>query len=318
MRSTAFVLLVTLALGPTTSRANGPPERVVVRATGMCPRAVDVASALPALLQHHIVGTDSSEGAIEAKVHDGNETYDVRILGLSRRIPDASRDCGKRAQSAAVVIALALEPLSEPPEEHSPVTPLTDEPAIEKSSPPPRPFAVSKAQGHVNGETGTIFLVRFGLAFAFSPDRYGPAAGPRLGFGARSKAFSGSISGALLPAQGLNLDGGAPIGLTRYPMDLNAQYSVATPSSEVTLALGCALDMLLVGLADHASQSRLDVGPRAAIGFVYRDARVMPFVELDARWFPIDYRLILYPEGEVGRTPETYLGATVGLQLEKL
>ncbi len=156
-----------------------------------------------------------------------------------------------------------------------------------------------------------------GAKLALSPDGYGPAAGLHLGFTGRNERWVAAISGAMFTHHRLELTNSSTT-LTRYPFELRGGYVLGPSAWELTLLLGVAVDSLVLSGEEDTTHLRLDLGPTAAVSVAYRALKVKPFLELDVRWFPRDYKLIFLPDGEVGRTPDVYLGATAGLHLEIL
>lgn len=223
-----------------------------------------------------------------------------------REYADPSRDCERRAQFAAVFVAIAAgaDQVAASP---SPAAPPPIE--VVRAAPSEAPVAPAVARLHLDlGATADAVLG--GAASAIAPGLLF-----RIAFGHRP----------LVPVVGLGVSGpfdleAGGVGFRQWrataDVDLRAA-SHPTRRTRLFVELGAALEIL----ADRATTLSVDearvsfaVGPRAAAGLLLATRRRWsPFFLLHAAWFPGAPELFALPAGELGRAAPWDLGATAGV-----
>jgi hypothetical protein len=296
-----------IAAGRAAAQAE-PPEHVHVQvAPAACPSGALLEQKLRPLLgaQTSLV-VDGSPGASDergtATVQDLGDAYLVEVGGVSRELPDPGRDCTERARVAAVFIALNLNPESIAPPEPEPEPEL--EPAAE-----PAP------------EAGAQFGVRLSAeaAYASALERgaLGAGAGAWLDVGAfRFDAGAAALVGAeveLAARDGVN----GTVALTRIPFALSAAYLWRAGAFAFGPALGVGFDVLLLrgeGLERAQSELRLNPGALAAADLhVALAGSLSALLRVALHAYPRAYALAVDPQGQLGRTPRLWLGASLGV-----
>lgn len=295
--------------GPTLAHAEADATPLVeIHASGSCPGADRVAEQLNPLLRHHVATTRRETAPVRtAKIYDFGDAYLVRVDGVVRRIPDANRNCEERAQVAAVVVALTLEPAGaeSPPEKAPPPEPTS--PVEQEVTPAPQPQA---------DHPGSL-IISIAAKGLSTFEGFGPDFGPMIGAGWRARNWTLQLSGSVFPARAYDVTD-SKVTLARYGFDLRWGPSFRFSPVRIDTTLGLALDPIVITSEVFGTRTtRLDVGPSAALGLALDKWSVNPLLVLDARWFPRNYALLVLPEGEVGRTPSWYFGLSVGVQFNR-
>lgn len=285
---------------------------VRIESKGACPSAEQVEGQLRPLLRKYIIAPPDQLTRLDlVEVVDQGDEYVVRVLGTKREIPDTSRDCGERAQIAAVVVAITIEPAGS----SAPAEPVL---SPDKRPPPPEKTVVELDQPH---ETHTLhaqgWSAVLGVKTAIGFKNYGLDVGPLLGVNFLWSHLLLTASASLFPAQQIQVDG-STVALSRYAVDFGIGSALEFSSWQFRATAGAAFDPMVIA-SDYydTRQVRLDVGPTATVSVAYIGWRVDPFLALDVRWFPRDYQLWVNPRGEVGTTPQLYLGATAGIWIDQ-
>ncbi len=290
-----------VALGVLPGRAM-PPLRV--QSDGTCPSGEQVSAALDYLLKGGRSPSSSDRVApdLVLSVVDLGPRYQVSIGDQIREYVDGKRDCQERARVAAVFAAVSIEP----PEVTARVQP---------SALPPATAAPPHAH-HPRFEfrVGAVSDIPVQQAF-------------------RTVAWGGELRAVLTGHHwGLELGAGgqAPIDLAwgghqarmlRFPLDLSLRGALRGPRVTASAALGPAFAIFHLrgegaGVPVVDGGTRLDLGVRAAVSLqVLPDARVSPFLTLHLSLWPRPYSAMVDPIGQVGTTPQVWLGATLGFSL---
>lgn len=262
-----------------------------------------------------------------AVVHDQGAGYEVRFGDERRRYPGAARDCQKRAQIAAVFIALKLDPTrfeveptpaprsdaeapssdteNDPEPESEPVSEPERLPALPLPNTPRSPlrdwrFFGASLLGSVPVDRTDIYGPTLGMLFTGS-----------LGRGALGVALS---AGVTLPTSLQFPD--TTVDAVRLPLELTAAFRFGRDPWLFSSEAGLAVDIWrFQGIAPDADEQwRLMPGAVIKISSGYLGwGRVGPLVALSASAFPQEHRFILGPLGEVGQSNQLWIGAQVGV-----
>lgn len=281
----------------------------LIGGSGNCPS--------PALVWQHLLPLVPSQILVDRIHLLGGQGAPVQIadLGTSFRVTagshvreyaDLSRDCEKRAQFAAVFVAIAAgaDPTAAGPPPAAP-------PPIEavRAAPPEAPAAPAVARLHLDlGATADAVLG--GAASTIAPGLLF-----RIAFGHRP----------LVPVVGLGVSGpfdldagGVGFRQWRATADVDVR-AVNRPigRTRVFFELGAAIELLAdraTTLSIAQSQVSYAVGPRAAAGLLLATRRRWsPFFLIHAAWFPGAPELFALPAGDLGRAAPWDLGATAGV-----
>jgi hypothetical protein len=271
----------------------------------------------PALVWRHLLPLVPSQSSIDRIRSLGGPGAPVQIADLGpsfrvtagshvREYADLTRDCEKRAQFAAVFVAIAAgaDPMAASPPPASP-------PPIEavRAAPPEALATPTVARLHLD-LGGTADVVLGGAASALAPGLL-----LRIAFGHRP----------LVPVVGLGVSGpfdvdagGVGFRQWRATADVDVRAaSRATGRTRVFVELGAAIELLAAHattLSVAEAQSSYAVGPRAAAGLLLATRRRWsPFFLLHAAWFPGAPELFALPVGDLGRAAPWNLGATAGV-----
>lgn len=231
------------------------------------------------------------------EVADLGRRYRVSIAGESREYGDESRDCQERARAAAVFAAITLEP-----------------PEIETRAPEPTKVTVGPPR----------FRLLVGALLEAAPR----SAGDVFGFGGEARAaLTGRLWGAEIGVGAVSPAdirwGEARARILRLPTDWSLRATLYRSSwAELWATAGLALTFLNLegdgrNVATRSGGTRLDVGMRGALSLrLWPSAVVAPFVAIHASISPSPYVVVVDPGGEVGTTPSTWVGGTLGMSVE--
>jgi hypothetical protein len=243
-----------------------------------------------------LVGRERVEAARPAlTLEDLGDRYRVVVAGRAHDYADPARDCGKRAEIAAVFVGLTLWPLevAAPPEPPHPPPPPPPRTPVALDLAPWVGVAVAQGQGGPTRAAGA----RLGVAFLR----------PRLGFVAGV--------GAELPV-GLDLHG-VPVDEQRFPVDLGMRLHGATERVGLAFDLGGVASIVRAAPSGGASTTWLDAGARAAATVELfpgqRSGRPGYFLMIFAQMSPFARSLGLEPDGVVGHASWLRAGAALGV-----
>ena len=280
----------------------------LIGGSGSCPS--------PALVWQHLLPLVPSQILIDrihllggsgapVQIADLGPTFRVAAGSHLREYTDPSRDCEKRAQFAAVFVAIAAG--ADPMAASSPPA----RPSIEavRIAPPEPVAAQAVARLHLDlGATADAVL-------GGAASRIAPGLLFRIAFGYRP----------LVPVVGLGVSGpfdldagGVGFRQWRTTADVNVRAaSLPTARVRVFAELGATVEVLVdraTTLAVAQTQVSYAIGPRAAIGLLLATHRKWsPFFLLQAAWFPGAPELFALSAGDLGRAAPWNLGATAGI-----
>ena len=235
-----------------------------------------------------------------AQVVNLGAAFQVNVGDRSREYQDPNRDCVRRAQFAAVFIALMWRR----PELSAAAAPAPP-PAATAPPVPPTP-----APARARADLGATAATDLGSGSA----TVAPAATLRFGFGRRRLIPVAGLSGQL-PVDA-TLDG---VKTRRWSaaVDVDVRASLRTrgrAAAYVELGVaGARLSARALDLAAARSQTSYAFGPRVAAGVVLGRGRLSPFVLLAATWFPAPPSISALPNGVLGHTPAFSIGLTAGV-----
>ena len=304
-----------LAIGVTlahVAHAEPPSYLRVAGEESACPAPSQVATVLKRLLRRTEVTAEvGPAGSDDASIFDQGSQFRVTVAGQERSFVDPARGCAERAQHAAVFVALVLDPptIGEPPAEPATRTqaPIV-QPPPEQAPPPPPPSSAKPMQWDFT--LGGILLVA-------------PAANDR------STAVTGGAQLWVRGKRGFHVGFGA--GLLRgslefatasadawwIPLDIAAGFTTKNGASEVGAEFGPNASILsIIGrdLQQAHQQVRLEIGVRASAWFrFWFERKFAMYLSGDGVLRPVPYALQINPDGQVGRMPALWLGASMGL-----
>jgi hypothetical protein len=309
------------------AEASPPPEGaqplsaeppVAVTVSGTCPDGEAISQAIASIVSAKDLERFASSSKVE--VSDQGDTYRVSVnaqgIDRMRVYRDAARDCDHRARFAAVFIVLTLMPpdvlldaLPPPPPPPPPAPPAPPRPAVVLPPPPVPPRRVRLELSllvDVAPRSGLPPAVALGgeLRVAPGPRRLGPVGA--VGIAGGSIDF-GVVSATELRVP-FDLGVRAPL-ITRTVFDLVADVGVA----------GAVFRDTAANTPQPQSGTRLDLGARAAIvAHAGRlGDRLLGIAGVHAEVFPRPYDVTLTPQGTVGHTPAFWIGATLGLAVQR-
>jgi len=239
------------------------------------------------------------------QIVDLGTSFRVIAGARNRDFVEEARDCAKRAQFAAVFIAVvagANTTANAPPFQSAPANTGITAPAV-ISAPAPTPRA--------RLELGAVASAALGAGDA--------AAAPGLAF----RTALGRRR--FLPVAAVTVL--APLERTAGVVDIRqwqalADVSVRSPSHAIGRSrfygeLGATVELLVarpVDLVDARTEVSYAVGPRAAAGWMLETkGRLAPFLLIAAAWFPRPPDRFALPAGDLGRAPAWNIGATAGV-----
>ncbi len=284
------------------SAAPAPPA--LVSGASTCPAPDEVAQRLGELIptrpgDSHV--PPSPPAVAPAQIVDLGGAFQINVGDRSREYQDPNRDCARRAQFAAVFIALMWRR-----PEASAVAP----PAPPPVSPPVPVAPVAPPLPRAHAELGATAATDLGSGSA----TVAAAATLRFAFGRRRLAPVVGLGGQL-PVDA-NLDG---VSIRRWSAaaDLDVRASLSTRGRAVPYVelgvVGARVSARALNLAVARSQAAYAFGPRVAGGLILGHGRLSPFVLLAAQWFPAPPSISALPQGILGHTPAFSIGLTAGL-----
>ena len=301
---------VSAAAVATAAPAVGSEGPAQVDAIGTCPGQEAVAAALEPVLRRE----PAPPLSVAPRVIDLGDRFEVVAAGQRAQYVDPARDCRERARTAAVFIALALNPPelpSPPPEPLAPRAPAT----VEAAAPP------STVTG---GEAAASTWMAAGAAARIDGAWAGDApAQTILMVGGEIRGAVGRRGVALVATAGVLAPATArfeavPVRQQRFPCSLGVTATGGTAGGfQVAGDAAVVLAPFTLhgeGLQPGAATLRLDVGARLALAVRSPPVakRSIFFVEVHAEAFPRPYHLDVGPLGTIGTTSKLWLGAAVG------
>ena len=270
----------------------------------------------PALVWQHVLPLVASPTLVDrlrslsgpaapVQIVDLGPSFRVTVGSHVREYTEEARDCAKRAQFAAVFVAIAAGADPASATAHPPVSPPVDAVRASRTEVVAMPAVV---RVHLDlGATadaalgGVDSMIAPGLSF-------------RSAFGSRP----------LVPVVGLALSGPYELdadGVAFRQWQATADAGVRAAARPIGRArlygeIGAAVELLsdrATTLSVARTQLSYAVGPRAAAGLLLATrARVSPFFLIHVAWFPRAPELFALPAGDLGRAAGWNLGATAG------
>lgn len=206
----------------------------------------------------------------------------------------------ERARISAVFIALVLDPPLVADDRSPPVMP-----------PPTRASSTTPSEAP---ELAVFAGVTSGLALgAPASRRWG--LGPSLGVALGATSWEVGLNGALLTPFSLEFSKGS-VRLVRAPFDLSCRWVTSGYPLRMHFGVGVQTDLFHmsgVGFDRPEGSLRVGVGARGSVGvrhsFEWGWAGV---VEVSYAYFPRPYILEVSPARELGKTPSSWLGLSLG------
>ena len=239
------------------------------------------------------------------QIVDLDTSFLVRAGQRVREYRDETRDCAKRAQFAAVFVAIAAgaDPASVGASPAGPIGPEV------VRAPPAQPIAPPPARARL--DAGAVA----GMAFGGGDATIAPGLALRIGVG-QGPLIPVAALGVAGPADGNA--GGVAIRQLRGTADVGVR-SRSRPLGPLraTLELGAVLELLSArptNLTAPRAQISFALGPRAAVGLLLATrGRLSPFVLLDGAWFPRPPERFALPAGDLGRAAPWNVSAIAGV-----
>ncbi|HEX4405687.1 MAG TPA: hypothetical protein VH560_12705 [Polyangia bacterium] len=245
-------------------------------APGRCPDADVVWAGVTALVGAARLPPVDKRPTLQ--IDDLGARYRVAIAGRAREVVDETRDCGRRAQVAAVFVALTLAP---------PEGPAPDAPTPPPAPPlPPRlPVRLEAAPTLGANLLATPDRAAFvgGLArVALGGGRVAALAGVGATFGARADDAPGRVRERRVSA-----DAGARLGWRGRRIDAG-------------LDVEAVVGWLQIAPSGGASTGTLDVGGRLGGIVAFGHGRIMPILGFSIDISALPRALAFEPDGVVG------------------
>jgi hypothetical protein len=315
-----------MLLLPTGVAAQPAAPPVEVTAVGSCPAREAVVAALAP-----VAGTAARAGGTALpRVADLGDRFEVSAAGQRTQYVDPGRDCAERARTAAVFIALALNPPASDrraPPAAAPPPPPPVPPAV--AVPPPPPAPPQEPSESESSPAPTWMAVGIGgrvdgASLGDGPSPTALVAGAELRAAVGRRWVGGfAAAGILSPASGQF--GSVTVRQQRFPFSLGVTAVVGNPRDfRLAVDVGVALALLTLRgqkLASASSEARLDVGGRVAVGLRFPGlggGRIVAFTDVHAEFYPRPYQLDVDPLGAIGSTSRLWLGASMGAWWEGL
>jgi len=270
----------------------------------------------PALVWQHVLPLVAGPTLVDRLRSLGGPAAPVQIIDLGpsfrvtvgshvREYTEETGDCAKRAQFAAVFVAIAAGADPAPAIANPPVSPPVDAVRASRTEVVAAP-AVTRIHLDLGATAdaalgGVDSMIAPGLSF-------------RIAFGSRP----------FVPVVGLDLSGpyeldgdGLEFRQWQATADVGAR-AAARPIGRARLygEIGAAIELLSdrsTTLSVARTQFSYAVGPRAAAGLLLSTrGRLSPFFLIHAAWFPRAPELFALPAGDLGRAAAWSLGAAAG------
>lgn len=285
------------------------PHELTISGGSNCPEPEAVRAELLSLIPPSRLDAHLSTRAEALDVHldDLGGAYRVAASGRSRDHRDAARDCRRRAQVAALFVALIIDPAGAgmPVSEAAHSTP----PAAPAPTSPPPPARVASFRFELGAAAsaglGGAGAVQYGLALRF-------VLGRRVAL-----VIGGTASGPL----DTTLSG---VSLRQWRLPLDVGLRLVRSGQRVTTHVDVGLLAALISerataLATARSETSLEMGLRLSAGLaLHGSRRIAPFGALHLEVVPVPVEVFALPRGVLGHTPYIWFGATLGAMVEVL
>ena len=296
-----------------------------LNSTETCPRRDSTASAVRALLGESTIPSVDLE---KVEINDLGERYVVTVKGRTREYTDETRDCAKRAQVAAVFVALTLAPPDIGSSDALPSKPEPEVADVPKASTAPKPSAISVpapllapalAPQAQPTTSNWVPLAEFGAKVAIAPFSSAPITNwGGLIRGIFTSSHWGIGLGLDLPARSTFELESIRVQLARYAVDLSMRTNWETGPMRASLDMGPLVGLLQLRQLDLSGAQRVtrwQAGLRAGAVVAWSRHNVSPFLGADIAFTPWTIPIRVEPNGDIGQTPSVWLGISLGLAL---
>jgi hypothetical protein len=285
------LLCALLVVAPDPGRPAAPPPNAVGAPPG-CPDADVVWAGVTTLVGAGRLPPVAARPPL--RIEDLGPRYRVSIAGRSREVADEARDCGRRAQVAAVFVALTLVP-----------------PEMAEAAPLPAPTPVARARLPIRLEVApslgaNVLGAEDRAAFAgglvrvvLGGSRLATVAGASATFGEQADAAPGRIR-----EQRFSADAGARLGWRGRGVEAGLDLE----------AVGTWLEVAPAGGASKSGT--LDAGARLGGILALGQGRVMPMLGFMLDFSPLPRALAFEPDGVVGHASFLRVGGFVGVGVD--
>ncbi|MGC4086954.1 MAG: hypothetical protein QM756_03450 [Polyangiaceae bacterium] len=289
-------------------------------AAGACPTRDAVQSAVRALLERSHAEVDGLEDKFS--VEDEGARYSVNVLDRRRSYDDAQRDCRKRAEVAAVFIALTLAPPDiqspEPPEPEPAAEPEpVPEPAPPIAPPPPPPSPRRAPLPEARPEPSQSgFELELGGRASIAPRSAGTET--LLGGEASIAATRGQWAIKALFGYGSSIAwelSQVSLQERRFALGLSLRREWGAGSWRALAEVGPTVHVLALRQASPEaapSESLSQWGLRGAATRRF-DSRLSPYASILLDILPFGREIRVQPNGRLGTTSGLWLGTSIGL-----
>ncbi|MFZ5893666.1 MAG: hypothetical protein ACOY0T_21575 [Myxococcota bacterium] len=238
-------------------------------------------------------------------VQDLGERYVVTALDRSRSYDDAARDCDRRAEVAAVFIALTLAP----PE----IAPGSAAAEGNRAA-----VGQREGSGRATGDAKPVWKAAFelGTRTAFAPRSDGSefSLGGELGASLGRGAWGMKALVGLESSLGWEL-ASVPVNERRLPVALALRHEWAVGGLRAAGELGPTLSWLWLRQANQGADASVSLrqwGGRAA-GSLALAGKWAPYVAVSVEYLLGAHDVLLEPRGRVGETSAFRMGAALGV-----
>lgn len=326
--------LLLLFARPAAGDATGPIRLDVLARGAGCPSPAALASALSAASRRFVIALDAAPAdAAPVAVFDEGPVYRVLAGTVVRAYKDPGRRCDERARTAAVLVALTLDPppVAMPHRDDADLERILADPAPPAAPPPPAPACPPVAAAPIAAvavaapiaapapppRRSWITLAAAGLAEG-AP---GAGAGSATGGGRMELAMAWRGIGAAVGLSGTAASDLAPSGvrarLARVAVDANLLGAIRRGLVEGVGELGLALSLDAVqdpGAPRSGWSLRAEPAARLAAGvrlWLATDVALTASAHGLLSLRPVPFQT---PSGEaLGQTPRAWLGGSIGV-----
>lgn len=297
-------LAVFFAAHAATNASGGGDPASVVTGASVCPTPIAVGERLAPLVPSQVLVdrfADAGKPAPPIEIVDLGPSFRVTIGTHVREYAEETRDCAKRAQLAALFVAL-----------------VAGANTSSTSAPPPPVDSVAAAPPAVAAPAVARFRLDVGATAATALG----AGEPMIAPGLTVRIVAGNRR--LLPVAAVTVlgpfdgdVGGVQIRQWQAVADVGVRSSSwVVGRSRLHVELGAAVELLSdrpTNLAAARSQISYAVGPRVGAGWLLATrGQLSPFALLHAIWYPRAPELFALPFGDLGRSAPWNLGAVIG------
>jgi hypothetical protein len=279
--------------------------------TSLCPTADATWQELLTLVPREHLDlrlAGASEGAIQ--IEDLGGKFRISVLHRAREYREEARDCAHRARMASIFAALIIDPaalLEAAPCERVPCP--ASVPAAPLPAPPAPKIPAAVLPPIFRLDLGPMLMM--GISAEELSRHWGGSLRMALGRGSLVP-----VLGAAVTAPAETILGGVRLHEWRLPVDLGIRVVMPGSKADFCGEVGIELALLeerALDLVVSRSQTALEWGGRVGLGVRLKPERgLTPFVALQAELVPYPPSVFALPQGEVGKTPVIWVGASMG------